>query len=197
MRAASFKPKDYSGADPKVIWRECQYDRIGDLIHMDYIGPMPVDGFGGATGAHTFKDQATRWAWVWVSRTRSSIYDHLLALQRELTNYWRSALRRIRTDNAPEHISKQYRELAKKGNYLMEWSSNYTPQQNSIAERNNGILQGMARSALIQAGVGEEFWPFALKHAAWVYNRTGTAALDGDTPYARAHHGCPPDISRN
>ena len=127
MRAASFKPKDYSGADPKVLWQECQHDRIGDLVHMDYIGPMPVDGIGGATGAHTFKDQATRWAWVWVSRTRTSVYDHLLTLRRELTNYWRSALRRIRTDNAPEHVSKQYLELAKEGNYLMEWSSKYTP----------------------------------------------------------------------
>ncbi len=51
------------------------------------------------------------------------------------------------------------------------FSAPYTLERNSIAERVNRTIVEGARSLLIQAGLPQNLWPYAMKHVVHVRNR--------------------------
>ena len=63
-----------------------------------------------------------------------------------------------------------------------QFSVEYTPQQNGVAERANRTIVEMAR-LLIGSGIHEKFWTEATDTAVYLKNRCPTRALDGKTPY--------------
>jgi len=69
-------------------------------------------------------------------------------------------------------------------------------QSNGAAERAISTIRGLARVYLealsnktgLAIGAGSEWWPWALRHAAWVYNRFHVRRDLGCTPYAKVRH---------
>jgi hypothetical protein len=64
------------------------------------------------------------------------------------------------------------RATADKHGYIMETVSPDKSSQNGLAERPHRTLKERVRCLLHAAGLGVEFWPDALIHACWLYNRT-------------------------
>ena len=70
----------------------------------------------------------------------------------------------------------------------------YSPQQNSVVERHNQTIVGMARSLLKAKRVPGEFsWGEAVSTAMFILNRSSTKSVDGMTPF-EAWHGRKPDV---
>ena len=84
----------------------------------------------------------------------------------------------IRTNNGGEFITDELRALADKHGYIMETTSPDKSSQNGLAERPHRTLKERVRCLLYTAGLGVEFWPDALIHATWLYNRTYHSAID-------------------
>jgi hypothetical protein len=84
----------------------------------------------------------------------------------------------IRTDNGGEFITDEIREIADQHGYVMETISPDKSSQNGLAERPHRTLKERVRCLLYTAGLGVEFWPDALIHATWLYNRTYHSAID-------------------
>ena len=76
-------------------------------------------------------------------------------------------------------------ETADKHRYIMETTS---PDKSS----QNGLAKERVRCILYTAGLGVEFWPDALIHATWLYNRTYHSAIDM-TPH-QAFTCCKPTL---
>jgi hypothetical protein len=74
------------------------------------------------------------------------------------------------------------------------YSASYSPQQNSVIERRNQTVVGMARALLKQRGMSAVFWGEAVVTAVYILNRSPTKALNGMTPY-EAWHGRKPAVS--
>ena len=89
--------------------------------------------------------------------------------------------------------SPELRKVCKTLGIIYEHSQPGRPQNNSIAERTDlDILEG-TRTALINAGFPECFWPFAAPHFCFLDNTStlrsdGTVDPDG-SPYNKAHGG--------
>jgi transposase InsO family protein len=89
-------------------------------------------------------------------------------------------LRVLRTDNGDEFTAAEF--------------ASYNPQQNSIVERRNQMVVGMARALLKQRGMPVVFWGEAVVTVVYILNRSSTKTLNGRTLY-EAWHGCKPTIS--
>jgi hypothetical protein len=66
--------------------------------------------------------------------------------------------------------------------HLVTYSAPYTPENNPISERGNRTLFDAARTLLIGADPPAFFWPFAIKHDVYVWNRVRHATT-GDSLY--------------
>ena len=200
MKRASFKRHDESTgskAKPKTAKRKTDttllYTRVGDLVHMDGI-TSPVPDEDDNVGALVFKDEATKASWVYPYKRRVEVYDHLPALASYIRNVLHGKLRIIRTDNAPEFVSVEFKEMCRKLDIEVQYSSAYTPEQNSEAERNNGVLQDMARTMLNAANLPQSYWSWAMLHACYLRRRIGHERLGGMTPFF-VLFGYKPDLS--
>jgi dUTP pyrophosphatase len=90
----------------------------------------------------------------------------------------------IRSDQGGElRRSSTFRRLCcDEFGYILEPTASGTPQQNGLAERPNRTFGRMMRCLLHSAGLGPQFWSFALLHSVWIYNRLPHSTI-GVSPY--------------
>jgi transposase InsO family protein len=87
------------------------------------------------------------------------------------------------TDSGTEYVNKQM------SSYLLEQgvrhlqTAPYSPQQNGQAERRNQTIMAMARCGLIESGISEDKWPFAVPYSTYTLNRLPTKSIGWKTPY--------------
>ncbi|UYV84396.1 hypothetical protein LAZ67_X002013 [Cordylochernes scorpioides] len=67
-------------------------------------------------------------------------------------------LKCIRNDNAPEYLSKEFKDYLEGEGIGRQLSVEYTPQQNCVAERANRTLVDMTRCFMIEGNLPETLW---------------------------------------
>jgi hypothetical protein len=88
----------------------------------------------------------------------------------------------IRTDNGGEFITEEIREIADQHAHIMETTSPNKSSQNGLAKRLHRTLKERVCCLLCTAEFGVDFWPDALIHATWLYDRSYHSAI-GMTPH--------------
>jgi hypothetical protein len=99
----------------------------------------------------------------------------------------------LRSDRGGEYLSTAFNEHLAAAGTAKKLTTHDTPQLNGIAERLNRTLLERIRAFAHDSGLPLSLWGEALRHAAWLKNRTATRALDGKTPF-EALYGQPPDL---
>jgi len=94
---------------------------------------------------------------------------------------------RVRTD--------QGGELCASNEFILEPTGAGDPAQNGKAESPNKIFGKMMRGMLYNAGLGSEFWSYALLHAVYVKNRLPHSALHMQRSSYEAYTGGKPNLS--
>lgn len=89
----------------------------------------------------------------------------------------------LRFDNGKELVNKELEKFAAEKGITIETTAPYSPSQNGVAERFNRTLLELARAMLIEKNLPVFLWDKAVVHAAYLWNRAPTRALDGKTPY--------------
>jgi len=78
----------------------------------------------------------------------------------------------VRTDQGGElWASAEFKEVVTKAGFLLEPTGAGNPKQNGMAEAPNKTFGRLMRGMLYNAGLGSEFWSYALIHAVYVMNR--------------------------
>jgi len=70
----------------------------------------------------------------------------------------------------------------------------YTPELNGVAERANRTVLESANAMLKHAGLPDEYWSYAVRHAVFLKNVAPTNAVKGMVPY-EAWFGRKPNVS--
>ena len=95
-----------------------------------------------------------------------------------------NTLRVIRTDQGGElwnsHAFKQL--CCDEFHYVLQPTAPGAPSQNGLVERPNRTFGKMMRCMLHAAGLGPQFWSYALLHAVYIYNRLPHSST-GVSPY--------------
>jgi hypothetical protein len=176
----------------------------GQMFHMDMgfvrgtkYGHRDEDGhlvtsLDGYNSYLVIVDRATRYTWVFLCKTKVpqiTTIAHFLKLHGTKQN----VIRKIRTDGGGElYGSHAFQQAVRDAGFLVEPTASDASFQNGITERPNRTFGNMMRSLLHAAGLGPEYWSWALIHAAYLKNRLPHSAIP-ITPY-EAYTGVRPNL---
>jgi hypothetical protein len=79
-------------------------------------------------------------------------------------------------------LGKTFNDWVKSQGIALEFSAPYAPQQNSSAERSEGVLATKARAIRISSSLPEQLWPEAMRAAGYLTNRSPTSSLGWASP---------------
>ncbi|CAI7796680.1 unnamed protein product [Closterium sp. NIES-53] len=148
-----------------------------ELVHMDLVGPLPVQRHNRYFLA--IVDDWNRLMWAYRLKQK----DHSASMIREdwlpfVEKQAECVVKRIRTDLGGEFLGAETTAWLKKQGIQRELTTAYTPQFNGVAERANRTILETARALLIESGVGNSMWPHAVQHATLARNRVLTKVGD-------------------
>jgi len=139
-------------------------------------------------------DRKTRYTWVFLTKTKKpplEIIDRFLKEHGHPITHNRT----IRSDKGGELWgSEEFRNLIDKHGFILDPTAPLAPFQNGIAERPNRTFGKMVRSLLYSAGLGPEYWSFAILHATYIKNRLRHCATN-QVPYT-SYTGTKPSAKR-
>ena len=166
-----------------------------EFVHSDLAGPIEPMAKDKFRYVMNFVDDFSGVCFVYFLREKS---DAVLALQKFLSDvapYGKvknltfcddstdsSVVKRLRTDNGGEFVSKEFEAILVKNQIRHEFCAPYSPHQNGTAERNWRTLFGIARSMLIESKLPKYLWTYAVMTAAHIRNRMYCQRTQ-DTPY--------------
>jgi hypothetical protein len=101
----------------------------------------------------------------------------------------------LRVDNTPKLVKGKLEEHCNTSGITYEKTVPDTPSQNSIAERCNLTLASMSRALLLDTGLSEWFWPFAILTAVHLKNHVPHSNLPPDKTPFKLWHQHKPNLS--
>jgi transposase InsO family protein len=168
---------------------------FGDEIHTDVWGPNPVATRQGRRYFATFTDDTTRYTVTYLLRTKDEALEAYKSFEAwAITQGHCTAIKVLRSHRGGKYLSGAFDQHLKKAGTARKLTTHDTLQLNGVAERLNQTLLKRIRALTHASGLPKSLWGEALRHAAWLKNRTATRALDGKTPF-KALYGRPPDLS--
>lgn len=148
-----------------------------EVIHSDMCGPFePL--LGGARHFVTVVDERTN---IWVAtpvRTKSQAGAVLQEKIPELERLGRQLVKRLRTGGARVYATAEFNKWLNEKGINHETTLAYSHQSNGKTERVNRTFKEAVRAALVDAGMGQEFWAEALVAATYAANRMPHAGQD-------------------
>jgi hypothetical protein len=119
----------------------------------------------------SYCDDYSRFTWVLFLQEKSQTQDTLKGSLRQAQNEFGLRIKKIRSDNGTEFKNSQIEGFLEDEGIKHEFSSPYTPQQNSVVERKNRTLLDMTRTMLDEYKTPGRFWAKAINTACYSINR--------------------------
>ena len=111
-------------------------------------------------------DRKTWYMWVYISSSKQPPVEFC----EQLLNKFKASTthRTVRCDQGELATSKAFNEMLTKAGFILEVTGSNSSKQNGIAERPHQTLAQMIRCMLYSAGLGPEYWSYALLHAVYI-----------------------------
>ena len=163
-----------------------------DVVYCDLAGPIDPIAKGGYRYVVSFVDDYSSICSVYFIQHKSEVTSVTTRFLADCAPFGKVKV--IRTDNGTEFTCRDFRDLMSTNKIKHEFSAPYSPHQNGTVERGWRTLFDMARCLLIEAKLGKDMWPFAVRYAAFTRNRCFNPRLN-KTPY-EAMTGKRPNVSK-
>lgn len=132
-------------------------------------------------------DEATRYKWCYLLRNKSDAADKIMTLVLRLNTSFQQDHRKVVTlhsDQGGEFLSNKLIAFCAEQGISMQQTNAYSPEENSIVERANGLVLPRLRAVLHAARQSNLLWgEEALLHVIDTVNKLPTTALKGKSPY--------------
>ena len=138
-------------------------------------------------------DRCTRYIWIFLTKAKSPPISFITTLLNKFTNP--NIISTVTTDQGGELAkSSDFAKAIDNCGYILTPTGAYASAQNGLAEKPNKDLAQIMRNLLYSAGLGSEFWSYALRHSVYLKNRWPHSSLSWKTPY-EALNGERPNLS--
>jgi transposase InsO family protein len=144
--------------------------------------------------ARRLVDDLFRYMWVMVLGSKGETANAIRRVQVAEEAECGRKLRVVRTNNGGEFTVAEFASYCADEGVQRHYSTSYSPQQNSVVERRNQTVVGMAQALLKQRGMKVVFWGEAVVTAVYILNHSPTKALNRMTTY-ETWHGCKSAVS--
>ena len=150
----------------------------GSTLYLDFAGPLIPSRLHRFTSYCGIVDAGSGYVGEYACHAQSAAVarQSLDAFITELSNLLGLAHRIkpqvVNCDQGAAFVAREFTEFVESDvQAQLQYSSTYTPQQNSFVERMWGTLFGTARVLLCAAGLDPTFHPWAMQTAKWLHNR--------------------------
>ncbi|EPZ37032.1 Integrase, catalytic core domain-containing protein [Rozella allomycis CSF55] len=126
-------------AHGKFPKKESRAAAILEWIHMDICGPFQ-DSDNEQKYFITFIDDYSRMCHVYTLKNKSDAFEVFENFQKQFTNSINIQTKKIISDNAKEIRSQRWIKLWNKHGIMRQYTVDYCPQQNGVAERKNRTM---------------------------------------------------------
>jgi hypothetical protein len=148
--------------------KNLDYDDPGSIWYVDLQHHQP-DGFGGYKHYMVCVNGATRMSVPFMLKNKAEASAKLLQFMEYLKLQTGTYPRAVLADGGKEFL--RFRTVAIAKGIFVKVTAPRTPEPNGSSERFGGYLNSIARSAIIDSGLPECFWPFAIENSAYIVNR--------------------------
>ena len=136
-----------------------------DLVHVD------KNGKHGERYILTFIDDFSNFKAAYCLNNKSDVLDTFKEYVAYVESISQYQVNSIRCDNGSEYINTNFKEFCRSRSIHIAVVDPYSPQLNSVAERNNRTILDKARSLFLQSRLNVGFWPYAVETACFILNR--------------------------
>jgi len=154
-----------------------------ELIHADVCGPFEVPSAKGYRYFMLFKDDFSRYRYIFFLKDKSEVASKLEQMLAE-TNTIGRTVKEFLSDNGSEFNNDAVRQILSRYGIQQRLICPYTAQQNGCAERDNRTIVETARTLLYaHDGLPKLLWAEMVNTAAYILNRTGVSSVDKKSPF--------------
>jgi hypothetical protein len=89
-------------------------EHLGQLLHMDTVGPSRVRSMGGKWYVLVIVDDYSCYSWVFFLESKDEVFEHFQSLALRLNNEHSNYLKAIRNDNGTEFRIASFDEFCLK-----------------------------------------------------------------------------------
>ena len=141
-------------------------------------------------------DRASRYIWIVLTKRKTPPIQEVKDLLQRLKQNVKNPYKTVTTDLGGELAkSKAFQSMLSEESYILKTTGAHGSAQNGLAEKPNQDLATMMRSMLYGAGLGSQYWSYALRHAVYLKNRLPHSSLANVTPY-EIMNGKKPNMSK-
>lgn len=155
----------------------------GESIHVDTVGPIPVESLGGSTYFVVCKDEFSGYRKVFFVSSKAEIGDKLKTILAECQAETGNRPLQLASDNGTEFKNCSLQNFLAERGISHKFSVPYTPEQNGYVEREIRTIMESARTLRLQSGLEKSFWAEAVNTAVYVLNRVVSTHNTENTPY--------------
>ncbi|GFR07054.1 retrovirus-related Pol polyprotein from transposon TNT 1-94 [Trichonephila clavata] len=116
-------------------------------------------------------DDFSRKAAVYPLREKSEVFEVVRLHITRVENFLDLKVKHFRSDNGSEFDNKRFETYFSSKGIHVELTNTYSPEQNGVIERYNQTVAAEARTLLSESGMSHEFWPEAMLHFTYTFNR--------------------------
>lgn len=155
-----------------------------EVIHSDVCGPFTPRTWDNKRYFLTFIDGYSHFTVVYLLHSKDEVQEKFEEYYARVTAFFGTRVARLRCDNGGEYLGGSFQKFCRSKGISIETTVPYSPQQNGVAERMNRTLLEKSRAMIQDAGLPKSMWGEAVLTAAYVTNRSPTAALkEKKTPF--------------
>jgi transposase InsO family protein len=129
-----------------------------ELIYSDICEINDVLIEGGQRYFMTMNDDASRYCYVYLLKTKDEALNYFKIYKAKLENQLEKTIKRFRSNQGGEYFSNEFDLFCAKHGVIHERTSPYSPQSNEIAERKNRTLTDLVNSILDTAELSKAWW---------------------------------------
>jgi transposase InsO family protein len=126
-----------------------------DLIHSDICEMNSVLTEGGQRYFMTMIDDASRYCYVYLLKTKDETLNYFKTYKAEVENQLEKKIKCFRVDRGGEYFSNEFDLFCAEYGIIHERMAPYLPQSNGVAERKNRTLTDLVNSMLDTAGLSK------------------------------------------
>ena len=166
---------------PKKV--ENQARRILELEHGDLCGLIAPEMPNGNKYFLLLADDQSRYMWVVMLSSKDRVAEAIKEIKSRAEGESGLKMGALRTDRGGEFTSHEFAEYCAGEGIHRQHTAPYSPQQNGIVERRNGMVVATARSMLKAKGLPGCFWGEVVATAIYLLNRCPTKNVEGMMPF--------------
>jgi transposase InsO family protein len=127
-------------------------------------------------------DDATRFCYVYLLKTKDKTLDYFKVYKAEVKNQLERKIKYLRSDHGGEYFLILFDEFCAEHGIIDERTTPYSPESNGVVERKNHTLSDLVNAMLDIASLSKAWWGKALLTASHVLNRIPNRNKE-TTPY--------------